>query len=167
LTEQEREVRRLQVLRARLQQDWKVVEGVARRLSTAVERVRRDGPDEVTVGATALYLQNLYTAAEELLKRIASEIDGSVPRGDDWHRELLDQLKTEISDLRPAVLDPELYGALNLLRRFRHLVRHAYAAEYDWQEMQSVLTAAHALTENMPPALAQVDAWLEQTINRL
>ncbi|MQA92443.1 MAG: hypothetical protein GEU90_19820 [Gemmatimonas sp.] len=121
----------------------------------------------MTIGALVLYLQNLYTAVEQLLTRVASEIDGKVPSGDNWHRELLDQLNMEISGIRPAVLDAELYADLDLLRRFRHRVRHAYAAEYDWAEMQNILAAAEALRVRLLRTLADFDAWLQRTIERL
>jgi hypothetical protein len=83
----------------------------------AAERVADHGEDVVTVGAAALYLQNLYTAIEESLKRIAFELDGSVPSGQEWRRELLRQLRLELPGTRPALIDDQLFADLDLLRR--------------------------------------------------
>lgn len=160
MTEREREARSLRLFLARLQRDRKAAASVHARLRAAADRIEASGPDPITVAAAALYLQNLYTALEAVLGRIGTELDGSVPAGDDWHRELLGQMTLEISDIRPKVLDPQLHADLDLLRRFRHVVRHAYADDYDWNEMKPVLTAADRSMQAFPNAIARV----EQTI---
>jgi hypothetical protein len=156
VTAREREARRLRLFLARLQRDQGTATAVHARLRVAVERVRSTGDDPVAVAAVALYLQNLYTALEALLLRIAADLDGSVPAGDEWHRELLGQMTLEISGVRPLLLDSRLHADLDLMRRFRHVVRHAYAADYDWREMQPVLDAAERSMQALPDAVAQL-----------
>lgn len=160
MTEREREARRLRLLLARLRRDRETVQVVYDRVRLAADRVRESSADPVTVAAVALYLQNLYSALEELLRRIAAELDGWVPAGEDWHRELLGQMTLEIEAVRPRLLDDALHEDFDLLRRFRHVVRHAYAADYDWGEMQEVLNAAERVVECLPDAIGP----LERTI---
>ena len=160
MTEREREARRLRLFLARIRQEREAVESVYQRLTTAVERVHSSGPDVVNVAAAALYLQNLYTALEGLLRRVAVDLDGSVPGGEDWHRELLGQMALELADVRPRLIDESLHQDLDQLRRFRHLVRHAYATEYDWDEMHGVIEAADRVIRALPAALVP----LEQTV---
>lgn len=164
MTEREREARRLRLFLARLERDRKSVAEVHERLRRAEERARTSGPDLVSVAGVALYLQNLYTALEELLRRVAVELDGSAPVGDDWHRELLEQMTLEVDEVRPRLLDDRLRADLDLLRRFRHLVRHAYAAEYDWDEMQSPLATAHRVVKALPEAIAELERTVQAAI---
>lgn len=161
MTERQREARRLRLFLARLERDRETAAAVHARLHVAAERAQGSSPDPVAVAAVALHLQNLYTALEALLRRVAAELDGTVPAGDDWHRELLGQMTLDITDVRPRLLDSRLHADLDLLRRFRHVVRHAYAEEYDWNEMQPVLVAAERCMELFPAAINR----LEETIS--
>jgi len=156
MREREREARRLRLLLARLKNDWETVTSVNLRLRVAVDRVRSSGPDPVAIAAAALYLQNLYSAVEELLRRVAADLDGSVPAGEDWHRELLGQMVLDVPGVRPRLIDPALQSDLDLLRRFRHVVRHAYAQDYDWGEMQPVLEATERVMATFPTGFADV-----------
>lgn len=167
MTGREREARRLRTLVARLWRDWTVAERIHDRLGRAIGRIADDGADEVTVGATALYLQNVYTAIEELMQRIAAEVDGSTPSGADWHRELIDQMLTEIPGVRPPVIDDELGRDLDLLRRFRHVVRHAYAEPYDWREMQDAVAAERRVVDRFPQAISRIESLLAKAIEVL
>jgi hypothetical protein len=164
VTEREREARRLRLFLARLAQDQAGAAAVLDRLRMAVERVRASVADPVTVGAAALYLQNFYTAVEESLKRVALELDGGIPASDDWHRELLGQMALAIEAVRPRVIDDALHADLDLLRRFRHLVRHAYAADFDWDEMQPALAAAERVMRDLPAALGRVEETVRAVI---
>ena len=44
--------------------------------------------------------------------------------------------------LRPAVVDDEAFEALDELRRFRHLFRHAYGVRLEARRLQLVLDSA-------------------------
>lgn len=165
MTERQREARRLRLLLARLERDLESARNVYERLDRAAERVRTSGADPVTVAAVALYLQNLYTAFEEVLRRVAAELDGAVPKGEDWHRDLLEQMTLEIADVRPQLIDDPLHDDLDLLRRFRHVVRHAYAVEYDWGEMQTVLEAAERAARMLPGAVATLEESVRAAID--
>jgi hypothetical protein len=167
VTEKERAARRLRLLQARLHQDLDAVAQVHGRVRLAAERVVDQGEDPVTVGAAALYLQNLYTAIEESLKRIASDLDGAVPAGKDWHRELLRQMALELPGTRPAVIDDELLGDLDRLRRFRHLVRHAYVAEYVWAEIVPVIAASERALGRFRSSIGDLNGWLDRTVESL
>ena len=164
MTEREREARRLRLLLARLKNDWETVTSVHSRLHVAVDRIHSSGPDPVAVAAAALYLQNLYTAVEELLRRVAVELDGSVPAGEDWHRDLLGQMTLDVPGVRPRVVDQTLHPDLDLLQRFRHVVRHAYAQDYDWGEMQPVLEATERTMATFPTALTDLQHTIRNAI---
>lgn len=77
----------------------------------------------ILVGAT---LDDFYLAAENIFKSIAVELDGGLPAGDQWHKQLLESMALEISGIRPPVLMGDTVAQLDELRRFRHLFRNIY-----------------------------------------
>jgi hypothetical protein len=78
-------------------------------------------------GAVAAF----YTAIEDLLRTILEEVDGSVPSGSDWHRNLLLQASAELPGRRPALIDAALLRELDALRALRHRVQHDYGLTPD------------------------------------
>lgn len=69
--------------------------------------------------------------------------------------------------IRPALLDEPLRADLDLLRRFRHRVRHAYAEEYDWSEMQDTVAAARRVAGSFPAAVDAFRRFLLETARAL
>jgi len=100
-----------------------------------IERCRTAEPDHIERAALAAMLHSFYTGIENLLRRVALEADGQAPRGDLWHRRLLDQMSAGTSE-RPAVIDGELRAVLRPYLDFRHMFRHAYAFELQWKKMR-------------------------------
>jgi hypothetical protein len=79
---------------------------------------------------------------ERILYLIAREIDGNVPTGSDWHKQLLNQMLVEIPTVRASVLSEKTYQELNEFRGFRHVVRSLYAYKLD---VTRVLELTHQL----------------------
>jgi hypothetical protein len=86
----------------------------------------------------AYHLHNLYNAFENIFRSIAGVFESDVAHSERWHARLLDHMRLDVMPLRPAVIDDEAYKALDELRRFRHLFRHAYAIELDPQRLDLV-----------------------------
>lgn len=99
-------------------------------LSHEVERVAapvrkaRTTRDDLYWDAVALRLHGVYAGVERILQVVAQEVDGSVPVGPSWHRDLLVQLSAEIPSRRPAWLSRRCRELLEDYRAFRHLVRY-------------------------------------------
>ena len=83
------------------------------------------------ISAIALNLHSFYTGAERIFEAIAKQIDGSVTTGQNWHRQLLEQMSVEIPELRPALISDDTRAIFDELRRFRHVVRSVYAYQLD------------------------------------
>ncbi len=77
--------------------------------------------------SVAFNLHGFYSGVERLLELAAQTLDGELPVGNAWHRDLVDQVAAAAPGVRPAVIGPETAAALDELRRFRHLARNAYA----------------------------------------
>lgn len=87
--------------------------------------------DELYLDSVALSLHGFYGGLERLFEIIATRIDGERPEGNEWHYSLLMQMSNDLSDIRPAVISEICKEMLNGYRKFRHVVRHVYAFEFD------------------------------------
>lgn len=78
------------------------------------------------ISAISAGIHNVYNGIEDILLSLARDIDDDVPTGPSAHQDVLDQMASEVSGTRPALIDQDLYEALTELKGFRHLVRHRY-----------------------------------------
>lgn len=168
MTPAERTARSLRTLLARVERDQEAVGAVYGRLRHALDRVESEGADDELISAVALRLHHLYTAIEDLFSRVATDVDGAIPSGPEWHRQLLEQMDLEVSGVRPRLLDDDTLADLDLLRRFRHRIRHAYTDPLDRVEMEPVTEAARRVTESgLPSVVKRLDTSLRAAIDAL
>ena len=126
----------------RIRSELENIEEVVTRVRRAVEATVGDSVDsDLYWDATALNLHDFYTGLERLLRHIAAEVDGHVPAGAEWHQELLRQMATQLPRIRPAVFSKETIKRLDEYLRFRHVVRHVYAFEFDPQRIRPLAEA--------------------------
>lgn len=102
----------------------------------------KDGDTPIVIG---YHLHNLYSAFENIFQNVAAVFENSVDDAAQWHSQLLERMRLEVMPLRPALIDDEAYDALDELRRFRHLFRHAYSMKLDPARLQLVLDKAMVL----------------------
>lgn len=85
---------------------------------------------QILTKAIASDLHGFYTGAERIFIAIASQVDSAMPKGEQWHKELLAQMSKEATGVRGAVItEPDLQAQLKELRGFRHVFRNRYAHE--------------------------------------
>lgn len=133
------ELRRLRLLQVEIQQGRATLARLAATADTYSRRINADSPQPELLAAVGLALHHVYTAVEEILLAIARTLDGGPLRGEAWHRSILVQLGRAVPGIRPAVLGPETLTFLDELRRFRHVVRHAYEYELDWRRLEPLV----------------------------
>jgi hypothetical protein len=75
--------------------------------------------------AKASFFADFYMSVERISILIASELNGGIPKGEDWHKRLLLDMSLTIGE-RPPVLSKKLYEELLKFLGFRHVIRHAY-----------------------------------------
>lgn len=122
---------------------------------------RWSGSDAGQAAALALVLDRSYSGLEALMERVVRTLDGDVPRGTDWHRGLLDAARLHVPTIRPAILAGSA-DAADELRRFRHFVRHAYAAPLDPPRVRTLAAAWSAAHPLLSADLDAFEAFLEQ-----
>lgn len=105
--------------------------------------------DEASLRIIGSILHDYYTAIEKIFRMIARDIDSSVPTGEQWHKELLDQMTLEVPGLRPALLDNETARKLDELRAFRHVFRNIYGFSLDPDKTRQLLVGLPELAGDL------------------
>ncbi len=122
--------------------------------------------DDDTLIVVAYHLHNLYNAFENVFQNIAAVFENSADDIERWHAQLLERMRLDVKPLRPAVIDEAAYEALDELRRFRHLFRHAYSVKLDLLRLQLVMRKAMALKELYAAQLEQFIDFLQNLLEK-
>lgn len=108
--------------------------------------------------AGGVVIHDFYNTVEKTFRQIAEEIDGGVPGGEAWHQQLLQRMTIDVPGRRPAVIDTSLAQTLNEYLRFRHLFRHIYGFELEWERIRPLL---EALPEVMAEFKRQIGEFID------
>jgi hypothetical protein len=114
---------------ARLEEEFAKVETMLDASSTTVSFYDRS--------AIGYILHNFYNGCENIFKSIARFFENDIGP-DSWRSDLLKRMKLVVNGYRPAVIDEELYLLLEDFRGFRHVFRHCYSFELDWDRERAV-----------------------------
>jgi hypothetical protein len=117
--------------------------------------------------ALALALDRTYTVLESILERIARSLEGGLPTAQDWHRSLLGNASLRIPNVRPPVLREAVVKVADQLRRFRHFLRHAYAAELSVERLRKLANAWLAERSELDADLDEFEKFLEDLARQL
>ena len=150
----------------RISEERTKVKRSAEQIREDLQRIE-DAPIEYRRSLEAFVARRLfdfYKGLESIFQRIAREVDGNLPSGEEWHKDLLHQM-TESSAIRPSVLSQETGSELQNLRGFRHVFIYIYADELDYEQ---TLENAERVKTLFPRISAELDifiTWLEQQIS--
>ena len=79
-------------LRAEIAFECEQIEELLQKYSRLLCRLSGAAPDEVEIAAVGALLHPFYNGVENLFKRIVIAEEGQLPRGDFWHRDLLESM---------------------------------------------------------------------------
>jgi hypothetical protein len=146
------------VLISSIRQDLETIAEIFEALACHPLEVDADDDRLIVVGYR---LHNLYNAFENVFEGIAAVFENSIDEAGRWHVQLLERMRLDTMPLRPAVIDDAAYDALDELRRFRHLFRHAYGTRLDAARMQLVARRAMVLEGLYQEQLGRFVGFLE------
>lgn len=87
--------------------------------------------------AIGYYLHSFYNGCENIFRSVARFFENDLgPQT--WHSDLLKRMKLVIPGYRPAMIDDGLYRLLDDFRAFRHIFRHSYTFDLDWEKERVV-----------------------------
>lgn len=150
-------------LAVRIQQELDDLERVVSRAERAMQTARQRPEDQdLYIDAAALNLHDFYAGLERIFERIGAKVDGHIPTGEEWHRELLTQMSRERPSLRPPVLSSEIVQSLDEFLRFRHVVRNIYAFQFDPLRIERLVQQMRPTFQATKLALQIFATFLEQ-----
>ncbi len=153
---------KLLVLKRSIESDLQVIEDLYTKLQSPPLTV--DIPEDTLIGV-AYRLHNIYSAFENIFTNIAASFENSIDSSGHWHAQLLKRMRLDTMPLRPAVIDERMYIALNEMRQFRHLFRHAYAVILDVDRLNFVLRKGWDLRDAYPNQIGQFLEFLDTRID--
>ena len=107
---------------------------------SSIEKLLRLMDEEVTFSdkaATGYFLHSFYNGCENIFGMIARFFENDLgPQS--WHRDLLKRMKLEIPGYRPRLIDEETFMLFNEFRAFRHVFRHCYSIQLEWERERIV-----------------------------
>jgi hypothetical protein len=109
-----------------------------------------------TVAASG-FLMQFYMGTENILKRISKFCEVPLPRGEHWHRELLNRFSPPGHAELPLLFDSWLAERLDLYRGFRHVTRSSYGVQLDWSR---VVVGIDQLPETYRQLRSALEAYL-------
>lgn len=124
-------------------------------------RLASKEPDNIERSALASMLHSFYTGVENIFKRIAIASDGGLPDGRNWHRDLLASMAQPAAH-RPAALSPAARLALRPYLDFRHVFRHGYGFDLQWDKMASLVRGCEETWRLVQKELAEFMAALDR-----
>ncbi|PKM90505.1 MAG: hypothetical protein CVU87_02185 [Firmicutes bacterium HGW-Firmicutes-12] len=119
---------------SRIREELSEIEQIIDRTQEGWERAGKTG-DDYYLDSVALNLHSFYTALERVFELIATNVDQTRPKADNWPQELIRQMASEIELVRPAVISKEVRNTLDEYRGFRHIVRNVYSYQLSKSKM--------------------------------
>jgi len=95
--------------------------------------------------AIGKHLHDAYSAAEKALERVLELVDGELPAGRHFHRDLLARAARAVAGRRPAIISAATAEELDLLLSFRHVFRHQYGRFNYGRAQANVATAGEVM----------------------
>jgi predicted nucleotidyltransferase len=100
---------------------------------------------------------DFYGGVERLFERIAVRLGPGLPVGPGSHTLLLRGMESAVEGIRPPVIDRALALRLVEYLRFRHLFRHTYGYELQWDKLGPLV---HGLEETLALLRQQLERFL-------
>ncbi|MGI6649362.1 MAG: hypothetical protein ACOX5W_09980 [Bacillota bacterium] len=120
--------------------------------------------DTFTLRGIGSVLHDFYVSVENIFKLIAREIDDKVPTGDNWHKELLNQMLLNIPEIRPALVSRPTGLKLEEFRAFRHVFRNVYGFNLAGDRLFALLRKFPETAEQFEQEILQFLADMEQVL---
>ena len=109
------------------------IDDLVKKSSPLLEKCKKQEPDFIELNAIGSVLHSYYNGLESIFKLIYKSSEEKPLSGTIWHSELLNYIfsKTDI-------LDQKLFTDLKDYLGFRHVFRHSYSFELNWDRVKSL-----------------------------
>ena len=135
----------LEVLLRELAADRAVLAGA---VANAIDWIAQ--PAAGRLEACAYEMNRFYGVLERSLERVCESFENHLEKSGNYHERLLQRLALDLPGLRPPFLPANALPELSELRRFRHLVRHAYDLTLRPDRLRELIDIARGVSDALP-----------------
>lgn len=119
-------------------------------------------PSDLEISGLAGHVHSFYNGIENIFQHIAKALDGQVPEGIRYHKELLHRMTLDMPEIRPAVIDKETEDKLLDYLKFRHFYRHSYEFRLDWDQLQPKIDHLKPMFDELNASLQKFFKFLDE-----
>ncbi len=154
---------RLPELAAEIEHELRLLADLVEALRQTASAMPESGAArQVYIESAALKLHNFYAGCERIFERIASDLNGGLSPGDEWHRRLLNSMSLQIPGVRPAVLSVAICRDLQELLTFCYVVRNIYGYELDGGRVAALAQRAREVFAAFRPEVEKFCVFLRE-----
>ncbi len=113
-----------------------------------------------------LKLHNFYTGCERIFRIVASELNGALPAGYDWHKRLLERMAWT-HEGRPPLISSQTARSLEKYLAFRHGIRNIYGYELEIERIAQLVAQQAMVWQQFEAEVRTFIAWLRETADQL
>lgn len=132
-TKEKQLIRRLQ---SEINQEISSLEALLRELKTLKPRLAQKEISNLDLRAAGSILHDFYNGVENIFRRVAQELNGGLPAGEDWHKQLLTDMSLDVKGVRPALVSEDLKLRLQRYLGFRHIFRNVYGFHLEQEQIK-------------------------------
>ena len=134
---------------------------IERLLSELNEHQKEEPRNSFYLRAVGSIFHDFYCGVERIFERIAEELNGGIPEGENWHIQLLKDMTLQIEEVRPAVISKELVAELKGYLEFRHRFRNIYGFELEWDKMKGLKETMPGIAERFKKEIKEFIAFMK------
>jgi len=132
-TKEKQLIRRLQ---SEINQEILSLEALLRELETLKPRLAQKEISNLDLRAAGSILHDFYNGVENIFRRVAQELNGGLPAGEDWHKQLLTDMSLDVKGVRPPLVSEDLKLKLQKYLGFRHIFRDVYGFHLEQEQIK-------------------------------
>ena len=130
------------------------IQEVLKDLSSLKNNLDLDKIDNTQKAAIGTFLMNFYVGVENIVKRISKEYYQTMPKGNSWHKELLNLPYTPPQGKDP-IFSQNIVNRLNPYRGFRHLFVSGFGFKLRLELMTSLINNIEFLWTDIKKAIEE------------
>jgi len=132
-TKEKQLIRRLQ---SEINQEILSLEALLRELETLKPRLAQKEISNLDLRAAGSILHDFYNGVENIFRRVAEELNGGLPAGEDWHKQLLTDMSLDVKGVRPPLVSEDLKLKLQKYLGFYHIFRNVYGFHLEQEQIK-------------------------------
>ena len=145
-----------EITKAKIELEISKIDNLIEKTSVLLSKSKIQEPDFIELNAIGSILHSYYNGIESIFNMIYKATYGKTLSGTMWHSDLFNDM-FEKTDKHEPILSKDLMPSLKEYLGFRHVFRHAYGYDLDWNKLCPLFSG---LTENWGNVKTEINKFL-------